>query len=75
MRGQVKSLPERSHPGTLGHEMIVWGGHYAQTLFNSGGRYTPDNDGRQAMTLNGAARGPSRRCRSGSRQWSRAGKL
>src|SRR5258708_26624099 len=37
-----------------GHEMILWGGAYAQTLFYSGDRYTPDNDGWQAMSLNGA---------------------
>lgn len=37
-----------------GHEMMIWGGAYAQTLFKSGDRYTPADDGWQAMSLNGA---------------------
>ena len=40
-----------------GHEMIVWGGFDAQTIYNSGGRYTPDDDGWQPLSLNGAPDG------------------
>jgi len=40
-----------------GHEMIVWGGMSAQTLFNSGDRYTPGDDGWQATTPSGAPEG------------------